>query len=347
MGCEELSSRLAVKRVTITDVAKRAGVSHTTVSWVIHDDPRISRATKDKVLTAIQELDYHPNLFARSLVSGKSGVIAVFASFFSTIFELEIMQGIERCLKTRDIRSTIQQYSTRASKARKESLLREILHGRRADAVICLSMKPDPELIEGFHRANVPLLLIEENAPGATSLRTENRKGARLAVEHLVARGRTRIALVGDSPTREEFGLSAAERFAGYREALQAAGLPCDDALIAEIPAFNMEGGREAFRQLLARGARPDAVFSSGGDLVALGVIAEARAEGMRVPEDLAVVGFDDSFVATLGAPQLTTIRQPLQEMGERAILLALDAIAGHPVEGHVFDPVLVVREST
>jgi len=335
-----------VARVTINDVAKRAGVSHTTVSWVIHDDPRITRETKARVLAAIGELRYHPNLSARSLVSGKTGVIAVVAFFFSTLFELEIMQGVERCLDSRSVPSNIHQYATRGSRERKEEIFRQILYGRRADAVICLSLRPSDELLEEFHAAGVPLVLVEERAPGAISVKTDNRAGARLAVDYLVSKGRNRIALVGDRTSGEEIGLSPQERLQGYLESLASAGLPYERQLVTDIASFDVEGGRAALSGILANGGRPDAVFSSGGDLVALGVIAEARARGLRVPEDLAVIGFDDSFVASLGTPALTTVRQPLQEMGSTAIGLALDSLEGRDVEDCIFEPHLVIRAS-
>jgi len=336
-------------RVTINDIAKKAGVSHTTVSWVIHDDPRISRETKNKVLAVIAELKYHPNLSARSLISGKSGVIAVVAAFFSTVFELETMRGIEEGLDGRPEAPGVQLYSTHGSRERKDSLLRSILYGHRADAVICLSLRPDDELAAEYRDGGVPLVLIEEQAEGAISVKTQNSIGARLAVDHLIARGRKRIALVSGTfvDSAVDVGISPLERFTGYKESLELAGLPFVPGRVAEIRNYYQEEGRDALASLLAADPEIDAIFCAAGDLVALGIITETRARGIRVPEDIAVVGFDDTFVAPLITPPLTTIRQPLRVMGRIALELSLDALAKKPVESRIFTPELIVREST
>lgn len=336
-------------RVTINDVARHAGVSHTTVSWVIHDDPRISRETKDRVLAAVAELKYHPNLSARSLISGKSGVIAVVASFFSTMFELEVMRGVEEGLDGISDAPGVQLYSTRASAERKESLLRGILYGHRADAVLCLSLRPDDALVAEYRDGGVPLVLVEEMAEGALYVKTQNELGARLAVEHLASRGRRRIGLVSGilSEPGGEGGLSPQERYRGYREALSEAGLDHAQSRVVEINDYYLEGGRDALSALLAAAPDVDSVFCSAGDLVALGLITEARTRGIRIPEDLAVVGFDDTFVAPLVTPSLTTVRQPLRTMGRTALELALAAVAGRPAESRVFTPELIVRSSS
>ncbi len=336
-------------RVTINDIAKQAGVSHTTVSWVIHDDPRISRETKDKVLAVIAELKYHPNLSARSLISGKSGVIAVVTSFFSTVFELEVMRGIEAGLDGKTDAPGVQLYSTRGSRERKDAVLRSILYGHRADAVICLSLRPDEELTAEYNDGGVPLILIEDTARGAISVRTQNHLGARLAVDHLIARGRKKIALVSGTlgDTHSDNGISPQERFSGYKESLALAGLPFLAEHVAEIRDYYQEEGRDALASLLAADPKIDGIFCSAGDLVALGIIIETRARGIRVPEDIAVVGFDDTFVAPLITPPLTTIRQPLRIMGRTALELALESLAKRPVENRLFMPELIIREST
>ncbi len=336
-------------RVTINDIAKQAGVSHTTVSWVIHDDPRISRETKDKVLAVIAELKYHPNLSARSLISGKSGVIAVVASFFSTVFELEVMRGIEEGLDGKTEALGVQLYSTRGSRERKDSLLRSILYGHRADAVICLSLRPDDELTAEYHNGGVPLILIEEQAEGAISVKTQNHMGARLAVDHLISRGKKNIGLVSGTlmDYAGDSGISPQERFNGYKESLENAGIPFVPNRIVEIRDYYQEEGRDALTSLLAADPTIDGIFCSAGDLVALGIITETRARKIRVPEDIAVVGFDDTFVAPLITPPLTTIRQPLRIMGRTALELTLDSLAKKPVESRLFTPELIIREST
>ncbi len=141
--------------VTINDVAKKAGVSHTTVSWVIHNDPRITQKTKDKVNKAIEELNYHPNYSARSLVKGKTDVIAVLTNFFSTYFELSVLKGIETAMDECDKSYNLNLYSTFD---REEEVLNEILYGKRADAVILLSETPPQKIVKAYNDRNVPLI---------------------------------------------------------------------------------------------------------------------------------------------------------------------------------------------
>ena len=146
--------------VTIHDVAKRAGVSHTTVSWVIHDSPNISQATKEKVLKAIEELDYHPNYSARGLVNGTTGIVAVVANFFSSYFEMEILKGIEQGLRTDKSNYSINLFSTQSHH---EETLSQLVLEKRADAVILLSISPSLQICELYKKHNVPLSVIRES----------------------------------------------------------------------------------------------------------------------------------------------------------------------------------------
>lgn len=337
-----------MSRVTINDVAKRAGVSHTTVSWVIHDDPRITLATKEKVRAAIEELKYIPNLSARSLISGKSGNIAVLATFFSTIFELEIMRGLEEGLDNVNNAPGIQLFSTRNSPERKESILKTILYGRRADAVICLSLKPGKEMAQEFIDAKVPVILVEEYAEGVHSIKTRNEEGARMATRHLVSGGRKKIALVSGPLSNDENKIvaSAQERHKGYRDVLLEAGLEYQEDAVAQVSSYYMEEGYEAFTRIL--GAMPDCdgIFCSAGDLVASGILTAAKEHGKKIPGDIGIVSFDDSFIAPLVSPALTTMRQPLREMGRTALETALKALKGEPVENIEYTPELIIRES-
>jgi LacI family transcriptional regulator len=336
-------------RATIHDVAARAGVSHTTVSWAIHDDPRISAETKAKVRRAIAEVDYHPNYQARGLVSGRSGAIAVVASSFATMFELEVMRGMEEHLLGKGADLNINQYSTLGSSERKSRILEQLIKGRRADAVIGLSLKPDRALVGAFGEAGIPLVLVEEKAEGASSVIGDSEAGARLAVAHLLSRGRRRIGLVVGRTGGEEAGLSPSLRLGGFRAALTEAGLDAGAFPVAYIEGYQVEEGRGALAELLDAEPGLDSVFCAAGDIVALGVLDEARKRGLDVPGKLAIVGYDDLFVSSLVSPALSTLRQPIGLMGSTALSLALEALSdrGFSPLNRVFEPELMVRESS
>lgn len=320
--------------ITIHDVARRAQVSHTTVSWAIHDDPRITAETKARVAKAIEELGYRPNLSARSLVSGRTHIVAVVAASYTTLFELEVMQGIEEALDRSSKADTyaINQYATGAETTRKETILTTLLRGRRADAVIALSLKPSAETIAAYAKEGVPLVLIEEDDPQAIVVKTDNVRGARIATEHLLSRGRRRIALALGSVEGEESGLSPRERLEGFKQALEGAGVAYDPRSFIEVDGYRHEDGKLAFERLMEAYPEADSVFCGAGDLIATGLIRGAQARGKRVPEDFAVVGYDDSFIAPLFTPSLTTVRQPLVTMGAEALDLAFAAMDSRKV---------------
>ncbi|MBN2655527.1 MAG: LacI family DNA-binding transcriptional regulator [Spirochaetales bacterium] len=325
--------------VTITDVARLAGVSHTTVSWVIHDDPRITDKTKEKVMKAIEELDYHPNYTARSLVKGKSNNIALVAPFFSSTFEMDVLKGIEDGMDESGYQYSVSMYSTRGEDA---AVLNQIVRGRRADAVILLTIKPDQTIISQFKANGIPLILIEEEAEGCHVVRTNNIEGAYLAVTRLLETGKRRIALAVET---ENPGLSQSDRKEGYIRALKEKGIAFDRDLVVPINRFRFEEGQEVFPEILKKDA--DAVFCAAGDMIAMGMLLEARKLRIPVPEKLSVVGFDDSQMCELVYPSLSTVHQPLNEMGRKAWELATTLKKDSPPEKVVFEPRFIERDST
>lgn len=334
--------------VTLEDVAKKAGVSHTTVSMVIHNDPRITVETKERVSRAIKELNYHPNYMARGLAKGKTNTIAVVSSFYSSFFELEILRGFHNAMNEIGEGYELNQYSTLAKAESKKNILRNILYGKRADAVIVLNLKPDKALLSEFKRNEVPLVLVEEQMKGVHVLKMNNEKGGFIATEYLLKKGRKNIAVIGGELSGEEIGISPRERLDGYKKALEAAGIAFRQELVAEIKDYSMEDGRMALRMLLEKNLNTDAVFCSAGDIVACGVIAEAKERGIKIPQDISLVGYDDIMISSLVSPALTTVKQPVEKMGEDAFRTAIEAaenkIKGAKVE--IFEPELVIRET-
>jgi len=329
--------------VTIHDVAKLAGVSHTTVSWAIHDRPGISAATKEKVFKAIAELDYHPNLLARSLVRGKTNTIAIVAPFFSSSFEMEVLKGIEQSAPENKDQYSITLFNTMEQN---DKVMKEIVHGKRADAVISLSLAPSADVVSLYTANRVPLIVIDETAPDTVEIQLNNFRGGYLAAKHLLDSGRRRIALVlGDNG---DLGLSQRERKRGYEQALRESGAEIDEKLYFYIADYYFEEGQALFPRMRELMSGVDAVFFAAGDLVAMGFMLEARHAGVSIPKDLSVIGYDDIPSAGLVMPALTTVRQPLFQIGKAAYAEAIRALESGETEPRaiVYEPRLVLRES-
>ncbi len=338
------------KKVTIHDVARHAGVSHTTVSWALHDDPRITDDTKQKVLESVEALDYFPAFLGRSLVNGRSKTIAVVAASFSSSFEMELMRGIEEAMDARGSEYSIQLYSTRRDKNSKLKTYQKILQGRRADAVISVNLKPGHTFVEEFKDSGVSLVLVEDEFEGVSTVYCDSRKGTELAVNHLLDRGcKSPGILVGihDDP---DGGLSPQTRYQTYLDVLNGRGITVQDAWVQEIPEYHPEDGMNALGAFLEAGC--DGIFCAAGDLVALGLIKAAQSRGIDIPGKLKVVGYDDVVFSSLISPALTTVRQPLAEIGKTAYDLAQKGIEAEEsrtwhAQTVVLQPELVVRETS
>jgi len=344
---------LTQKRTTIQDIAKRSGVTKATVSMVMNNDTRITEATRKKVMEAVKALHYVPNESARKLAKGKSEVLAVLSPRFTAPYTSSFLEGIEmRALEVSKYVHGVHPYTTRNQPAVLEDEMRRILYGRKADAVMLVTQTPPEEIVQEYLRMNLPLILVENTLDPTHSVRYDNEAGARRAVEHLLERGRKRIAMiVGKQTPYEGYGSyqPPVERTAGYRKALEAHGIPFEDALVREVIHYVYEDGQEAMRHFLSSPKPPDAVFCAAGDIVAMGVMEEVRRQGKSVPKDVAVVGFDDILPARFLNPPLTSVRQSAYELGVQAFDIAMDAIEGKLKEKRhvVLDQELVVREST
>lgn len=333
--------------VTIQDVAKRAGVSHTTVSWVIHNDPRITQATKDKVLKAIRELDYHPNLHARSLVQGKTNTIAIVAGVFSTSFEVLALKGMETFSMPENLPYNLVLYSLMGKMDSKDKVLKDILFGSSADAVILVNLRVDKEIVSSFSSQEIPLILVEEEGENTHVLKTDNRGGAEQAVLHLIHQGRKEIALVVSDPEDPHCNLSPRERILGYKEALHKEGLPFHEKNLFLTENYYFEDGAEVYRCLMEQNPRIDGIFCASGDSLAAGIMQEALNQGKRIPEELGIIGYDNIDLSSLTSPSLSTVDQPIEEMGREALQLAIACLEGEQkIQRKIFPPNLILRES-
>ncbi len=330
--------------VTLEDVAKIAGVSHTTVSLVLHNDKKISGATREKVMKAIEELKYQPNIHARTLACGKTNTIAILSSFFSSSFATEIMKGIEDEIIMTEY--DIHQYSTRGDKEKVIKHIDSIVYGRRADGLIVMSLLPERKQLDECVQNNMPVVLIERQIDGFSSVRTDNEKGAYMAGSHLIKTGRKKIVFVCGRIDCYDC-INAKERHNGFKRALRDGGMEFRESE-AVYTWYDFNDGVRVMSELLDSKRDMDAVFCASGDMVALGMIKEARNRGIRIPQDIAFVGYDDILASSIATPQLTTVRQPIAKMGKEALDMMMRTINKDIKEPVVttFEPELVVRES-
>ena len=331
---------------SLRDVAKLAGVSVKTVSNVVNDYEHVTDSTRDRVLRAIEELNYRPNTAARSLRKGRSGLIGLAIPelgipYFSELAGLIIDAAAEQSW-------TVLVDQTNGL-AERELLVSEGIRSHLLDGLIFNPLAMDADQL-ARRRDDTPLVLLGERVfdGPADHVAIDNVAAARDATAHLVALGRRRIAAIGDQrhvPT----GRTAHLRLAGYRQALTAAGLPYDEELVLPADDYHRYDGAGAMGRLLELAEPPDAVLCFA-DLLALGALRTLLAAGYRVPDDVALVGFDDIEDSRFSTPTLTTIRPDKQQIARLAVSFLLSRIADGldaPPREVQADYDLVVREST
>lgn len=325
-------------RITIRAVAERAGVSVATVSKVLNERWGVSEETRERVRSAIGELGYQASLVAQGLASGRTGIVGILIADFES-FAAELMRGAAEALHHTDYELVI--YS--ACKPGQDAVGWERrylsrLAGTLVDGAILVT--PTIESVnDGPPVVAVDPLTHQSEMPRVFS---DNLRGAKLAVEHLIALGHRRIGLLAG---REELQ-SAALRARGYCDALKSAGIPIDESLI-KPGGYNPSVALSSAHHLLTRADRPSAIFAAS-DRAALATYKSAAELGIRIPDELSVVGFDDIPESALAHPGLTTVAQPIRDMGKIAMELLLDKIAQRQVDQVVVLPIrLVIREST
>ena len=327
---------------SIEDVAKLAGVSIATVSRSLRGLPDVAPSTREKVLVAAQALNYVASPFAARLASGRTATIGAVVPFVNRWFFSEIIAGAEGVLREADFDLLLYNLDDTAGRNR---FFTELPVRKRVDGLLLVSMLLTDDEVAAVAGLKVPLGLVGHSAPEASSVRIDDTLGASTAVQHLIDVGHRRVGLIGgrlDDPMRFT---TAGDRRAGYLQALAAGGIEPDERLEA-VGYFTVEGGEEAMRSLLALPDRPTAVFVES-DEMAYGAMRAIRRERLRIPEDIAVIGFDDHVTAEL--LDLSTVRQPVQEQGARVARAVLDAIAdpGAARTELVLPTELVVRGST
>jgi DNA-binding LacI/PurR family transcriptional regulator len=335
---------------TIKDVAKIAGVSYNTVSFVVNGVDKVAPETKERVLKAIAELNYRPNKAARALVGGKADSIAFISTRFTSIFGMNILREIEDGVHLAGLSSNLDliPYSTRGEDGFKEQIIDSIIYNRKADAIIMLGIKPGRESMLKLKEEGISVVIIDGTMAGGHSVKCDNEKGAYMAANYLLNAGRKNIAYLGMSKTGGEIWPSIIEREQGYKKALFAKSIAVKERFMATVNNNYINEGSAIMQTLLKSNRDIDAVFCGAGDSTAIGAVKAIKEAGFRVPQDIAVVGYDDIPVASAFTPSLTTVRQPVEKMGNEAFLMALEAMQGtlKAPKNLVFEPELIVRES-
>ncbi len=329
---------------TIADVARHAGVSTATVSRVINSQSVVAPATRERVQAAVRELGYQPNALAASLVRRRSHTLGVVLPDISNPFFPEVVRGLEDAAHASGYNVILCNSDLDTAK---EIEYFEVLRQKRVDGLIYHSGTITADHLDAFRRLKLPVVLAATHDPRGElpCVLVDNRQAAAEAMEHLIGLGHGRIAVVtGSDP------VSGESRLQGYRDALTRHGLTLDDGLALQAQ-WTADEAYQVTRELLKRRPLPTAI-AAASDLMALGVMGALRDGGIRVPEDVSVIGFDNIRLAGTIRPALTSMSQPMYDIGKEAALLLIRCLAEEEPDSFrgrrlVLPHRLVVREST
>ncbi|MCX7747293.1 MAG: LacI family transcriptional regulator [Clostridia bacterium] len=328
-------------KVNIYDVSKRAGVSVVTVSRVINNLSSVREKNRQKVLQAMKDLNYHPNAAARSLARGKTGLIGVMVPNINDYFFNGVVGAINDYLEEHGyfLALSIMSKNREGNRERGTYLFQE----DRVDGLIILSPVHEDEYIVELKRKKIPFVLLDnqQNHPSVSSIIVDNYKAGYDATKHLLELGHTKIGHI----MGQEIFLSSKERERGFREALTEVGLTPH---VAERGEFTTESGYLITKKWIEENTLPTAIFAAD-DYMAYGAIDALKIKGLRVPEDVAIVGCDDQFFSSEFHPTLTTIRQPAEEIGRKSVETLMKLMKGELKRSVTLklEPQLIIREST
>jgi len=330
----------------IRDVARRAGVSAGTVSNVLNRPSYVNVETRKRVLEAIEELQFVPSRNSRQFRPGRERTLGFALADMGNPFFVDVALGAEAAAKELGVGVVI--VHNGEDVGREEQNL-DLLVQQRVHGIMITPVDERNPRLEHLVQRGVPIVYVDRISGDRPCcwLATDDRAGGELAGAHLIAQGNTRFAFIGD----DRIARQVADRLRGFREAIDAAGLPPEAITVIPTSSWKIADGRKAGRQLaqLAPAERPTAVFCAN-DMIALGMLQELLHAGIRVPDDIALVGYDDLEWASVSTIPLTTVRQPREEFGRTAVRMLLDEVeqgAAHEHEHVVFMPELVVRESS
>jgi alanine racemase len=339
---------MAVKRVTINQVAEKAGVSPTAVSFAFNNPEQISQETAERILSVARELGYSPNPIARAMILQRTGVIGVLVPFnisttFANPFISSFMQGVGSVCDQRSLSAlVVSPYEGSLEEATRRALV---------DGYIVLGLDEKHGEIEPLRQRGIPIVVVDGDAETVSEVNVDDEGGAYDAACHLLARGHRDILIVTfqqPAPSHLDhvyYGVGG-RRLAGYKRAFADHGLEFRFNWIVQS-LTSIEGGTAAFSQAWEDGFRPTAILALS-DAMAIGVLSAAKHLGLDVPRDLEVIGFDDIPMAVLTCPSLSTVHQPIVEKGRLAAELLVNSLAGDRKPERVSLPTrLVLRDST
>jgi len=327
---------------TMKQVAEKAGVSTTTVSHVINNTRVVSEDARERVLSVIQELRYIPSAVARSLKNDRTHTIGMMIPNNSNPYFAELIQGIEDASFELGYNIIL---CNSYDDPKKQAAYIRVLMEKRIDGLILVSSGSDEDLSMLLANEVIPKVLVDREVTGVAAdlIEADHVQGAYEATRYLISLGHKRIACVAGPDTL----LPSGGRVAGYQRALKEAGITvCDDFIVHSD--FTSEGGFNAFQKLLTLDSKPTAIFASN-DLMAIGGICAANQAGVKIPQDLSVIGYDDIALASFSTPPLTTIAQPKYQIGQLTAKTLVERISNpdSQVRRTMLTPELVIRQST
>lgn len=314
-------------KINIKDVARRAGVSISTVSRVVNGSKAVRPETHQKVIKAIEELGYKPNAIARSLKVKNTKTIGIMIPDISNQFYPEVVRGIE------DI-ANMYEYNIFLCNtdldAEKEVQYLDALTEKQVDGIIFMGNIVSEKLAEGFNGIDIPVVLIGTDYADLPSVSIDNVSASKEAINYLIRKGHRRIGIITG---KKRDPVTGRARLEGYKQALEDNGIDYDDELVIE-GGYRFRSGYEGAKQLIGMVNMPTAIFVAN-DEMAVGTIRAALEKGIRIPEELAIVGFDNSHMAGKVYPALTTVAQPIYEMGAIGMRVLTKILNNEPLETH------------
>lgn len=324
----------------IQQVARQAGVSIATVSRVLNGKDKVTEKTKQKVEEAIQYLNYEPSMLGRNLRNSESRIVLILIPTISNPFYFEIIKGIENMALSQNYSILLCETDSRPEK---EEIYFDLVRKKMADGIISMDPAVNVETLKELAENHAIIQCSEYGGGiGIPYVTIDSEEASYRAVKHLIQIGHRKIALMNSD---EKF-LYARERRMGYERALHEHGIPLKKDYIFYTHELGFEPGQMAMRKILHLGDRPTAVFAVS-DLLAIGALKAIHAAGLRVPGDIAVVGFDKIDFSNMTNPALTTVAQPMYKMGTIAARMLIEKIQGKTVDSVVLGHELVIREST
>lgn len=331
---------MAKSGISIKDIARAANVSHSTVSRALRNSPLVNFETAEQIRKIARDANFRISAVARSLATGRTNTFGVVVTTIADPFAAEVVQGIEDTANAHGYSVIL---ANSGANPEREMKVVHSFEERRVDGILVMSSRVGSLYLGHFAEMQVPIVLINNQHPGefVYSVMIDNQAASVEATKHLIQLGHRRIAYLGDRGGYQ----SESERRQGYQCALASANLACSEELVGQADS-TPQSAMEAATELLSLERPPTALFCYN-DITAVGALLAARKRGLRVPDDLSVIGFDDLPLASYLNPTLTTIRQPMRDMGRDATAILFRLLEGEEVSSRRVSGELIVREST